>query len=74
MGGMVAIKIFRILRGKSQFKLSLETLIPNYRLSLLENGKADPTPVELEKLVAALKTTPEMLTRDCVEALTGGNS
>ena len=61
---MISIKILRLLRAKSQFKLSLETEIPNYRLSLLEHGKAEPTPDELEKIAEALETTPEVLRRE----------
>ena len=59
---LVLIKFFRLLRGKSQFQLSLDTQIPSYRLSVLENGKALPTEDELERLASALETTPERLT------------
>lgn len=60
---IISIKLFRLLRGKSQFQLSLETQIPSYRLSVLENGKAVPKQGELERLATALQTTPENLTK-----------
>ena len=58
---MISLKIFRLLRGKNQFELSLETQIPSYRLSLLENGKAEPKAEELKRLAKALETTTERL-------------
>ena len=61
---MKALKFFRLLGQKSQFELSLETLIPSYRLSKLENGQAKPTPEELQKLADALKATPDVLQGD----------
>lgn len=64
---MESIKFFRLLRGKSQFQLSLETQIPSYRLSVLENGKAVPTRRELEQLSAALQTSPENLMKRVTE-------
>ncbi len=66
---MKNIKALRLLREKSQFDLSLDTKIPNYRLSLLETGKAEPRPDELERLAKALDTLPEILTRDFSEEL-----
>ena len=69
---MLSIKFIRILRGKSQFQVSLETEIPSYRLSLIESGKVDPRPQELRKLAEALQTTPEVLKREVSEeALVG---
>ncbi len=59
---IVLIKFFRLLRGKSQFQLSLDTQIPSYRLSVLENDKAIPTEDELTRLASALEVTPEKLT------------
>ena len=59
---IVLIKFFRLLRGKSQFQLSLDTQIASYRLSILENDKAIPTEDELERLASALEATPEKLT------------
>ena len=69
---MLSIKFIRILRGKSQFQVSLETEIPSYRLSILESGKADPRPEELRKLAEALGTTPKVLRKEISEeALVG---
>ncbi|MCH7803561.1 MAG: helix-turn-helix transcriptional regulator [Acidobacteria bacterium] len=64
---MEGLKFFRLLRGKSQFQLSLEAKIPSYRLSRLENGKVQPTPDELERLATALGTTTEVLRREITE-------
>ncbi len=64
---MKSIKFFRLLRGKSQFQLSLETQIPSYRLSVLENGKDVPKQEELERLSSALEATPERLTGEISE-------
>jgi len=64
---MTWIKIFRNLRRKSQFELSLATRIPSYRLSRLENGLVDPTEEELERLAIALDTSPEMLKKEISE-------
>lgn len=61
---MKALKFFRMLGQQSQFELSLETQIPSYRLSRLENGQAEPTPEELQKLTDALKATPDVLQGD----------
>ena len=58
---MLSLKVIRLLRGKNQFELSLETKIPNYRLSILENGKAVPKADELKRLARALGTTPDRL-------------
>jgi len=55
------IKFFRLLRGLSQFQLSLEAKIPSYRLSILENGRDEPTEEELARLASALEATPERL-------------
>lgn len=64
---MKNIKFVRILRGKSQFQLSLLTEIPSYRLSVIENDKVAPTEGELQRLAAALQTTPENLAREVSE-------
>jgi len=70
---MLSIKFIRILRGKSQFQVSLETEIPSYRWSLIESSKVDPRPQELRKLAEALQTTPEVLKREISEeVLVGG--
>ena len=58
---LVLIKFFRLLRGMSQFQLSLETQIPSYRLSILEHDKDVPTEDELARLASALEVTPEKL-------------
>lgn len=58
---MKTIKLLRIFGHKSQFQLSLETEIPSYRLSRIENGKVDPTSDELDRLAGALNTTSERL-------------
>ncbi len=57
-------KFVRILRCKSQFQVSLLTEIPSYRLSVIESGKVTPTEGELQRLAAALDTTPENLVRE----------
>ena len=69
---MKSIKIFRLLRGKSQFELSLETRIPSYRLSNFENGRMEPNLDELQRLAEALETTTESLRKEISEeALVG---
>ena len=65
--GMISIKILRLLQGKSQFQLSLETQIPSYRLSVLENGRAEPKQEELRRLAEALGTKPEVLRHEVSE-------
>ncbi len=69
---MESIKLLRLLRGKSQFELSLETRIPSYRLSVLENGKAEPKEEELRRLADALETTPEVLRKKISEEVLEG--
>ena len=64
---MESLKFFRYLRGKSQFQLSLETSIPSYRLSRLENGKVEPSTDELSRLAQALGVSPEQLQRQISE-------
>ncbi len=64
---MEKFRILRLLQGRSQFELGLATQIPSYRLSVLENGKVAPKEGELEKLAAALETTPEVLKRPVSE-------
>ena len=66
---MEGLKFFRLLRGKSQFQLSLEAKIPSYRLSRLENGKVAPTEDELLRLAVVLQTTTEALQRQVGEEL-----
>jgi len=64
---MLNAKFVRVLRGKTQHQVSLLTEIPSYRLSVIENGKVVPTKGELERLAAALQTTPENLAREVSE-------
>ncbi len=66
---MESLKFFRYLRGKSQFQLSLETRIPSYRLSRLENGKVEPSTDELSRLAQALGALPEQLKRQITEEM-----
>ncbi len=61
---MLNSKFVRMLRGKTQHQVSLLTEIPSYRLSVIESGKVIPTEEELERLAAALDTTPENLVRE----------
>ena len=58
---MKNLTIARILKSFSQWDLAGLTGIPNYRISLLETGKAQPKAEELEALAKALETTPELL-------------
>jgi len=55
------LKIRRLQEGVKQWDLSQKTGIPNYRLSNLENGRAEPKPEELEALAKALGTTTEAI-------------
>jgi len=64
---MESLKFFRHLRGKSQFQLSLESKIPTYRLSLLENGKSEASPEELMRLGEALGASPDQLKQQITE-------
>ncbi len=63
---MKNLKVARIDKGLSQWDLAGETGIPNYRISLIETGRAQPKPEELEALAKALETTPELLVDDRV--------
>ena len=58
---MLNFKIIRITRGVSQWDLSRETGIPNYRISLIENGRVQPKQEELELLAESLGTTVDVL-------------
>lgn len=55
--GMINLKIVRIVRRISQWDLAIRTGIPNYRLSLIETGRKDPTPEELSAIASALGTS-----------------
>ena len=69
---MLSLKLIRLLRGQSQFDLAVATLIPNYRLSLIENGKVEPSTDELSRLAQALGTLPEQLKRRITEEVLCG--
>ena len=60
---MLAIKILRLIRKKSQWELGQATQITNYKISQFECGKLEPTPEELQRLADALETSPETLTK-----------
>ncbi len=69
---MLSIKIFRLLRGQTQWELGQVARITNYKISQFECGKIQPTPDELDRLAAALRTTPEILRKEITEeALVG---
>lgn len=59
--GMLNLTIARIRKSFSQWDLAELTGIPNYRISLLETGRANPKADELEALAQALGTTVEIL-------------
>ncbi len=48
------LKIERLKQGVKQWDLSQKTSIPNYRISNLENGRAEPKPEELSILADVL--------------------
>ena len=58
---MLNLKIIRITKGVKQWDLSRETGIPNYRISLIENGRVQPKTEELEALAKALGSTVAIL-------------
>ena len=60
---MTALKLLRQIRGKSQWQLGIEAMVPNYKLSQFECGKLEPTPDELRRLASALGVLPEQLKR-----------
>jgi len=61
------LKIKRLQEGVKQWDLAQKTGIPNYRLSNLENGRAEPKPEELSILATALGVTVEEITGDFSE-------
>jgi transcriptional regulator with XRE-family HTH domain len=69
---MNPVKFIRLERRKSQFELSLETRIPSYHLSNLENGKAEPSLEELQRLAEALGTTMDSLRKEISEEVVVG--
>lgn len=64
---MKKLKFRRISQGEKQWDLARKTGIPNYRISNLENGRAEPKPEELSILAAALGVTVEEITGDFSE-------
>ena len=57
------IKIARIVRGISQWELAGLTGLPNYRLSLIENGKSKASGAEMQSILSALKI-PHLLSNE----------
>jgi len=66
-GAMKNLKITRILQGISQWDLATKTGIPNYRISLIENGRVEPKPGELKALAEALQTTTQAIKEEIGE-------
>jgi len=62
------LKFERITKRVSQWDLSQQTGIPNYRISLIENGRVKPRPEELTLLAKALGTTVEAIEGDYIGA------
>jgi len=58
---MLNLKLLRISKGVSQWDLSQKTGIPNYKISLIENGRVQPKQKELEELAKALGSTVAIL-------------
>ena len=61
------LKIERLKQGVKQWDLSQKTSIPNYRLSNLETGRAEPKPKELSVLAEALGVSVAQITGDFSE-------
>ncbi len=59
---METMKLIRLLRGLSQWDLSQRTGLPNYRISLIENGRIKPSKKELRILTKELETDVSVLT------------
>ncbi len=64
---MKKLKLTRIDKDISQWDLSQTTGIPNYRISLIENGRVEPKPEELKALAEALQTTPQAIEEEAGE-------
>ena len=62
-----ALKFYRLIRQMKQFDLAVQTHIPPYRLSLLENSKVEASADELLRLAQALDTSPEQLKKQINE-------
>ena len=58
---MKKIRLIRKIRDMKQWQLAAKAGLQNYRLCLIETGRAEPRPVELKAIAAALDTTPEVL-------------
>lgn len=65
---MRKLKIARIMRGMTQWDLAARTGIPNYRISLIENGRVEARSEELAKLAETLGTTPKALNQEMTRA------
>ena len=60
----LSLKMERLKRGLSQWDLSELTGIKNYRLSLIECGRTEPTDEECHILASALDLEPGMQAAD----------
>lgn len=56
-----SMKLVRESLGLSQYQLSQLTSIPNYRISLLENGWRKPTITEIKKIGEAMGVDLKLL-------------
>jgi transcriptional regulator with XRE-family HTH domain len=55
------LKEIRARRGMIQLRLSIETRIPQTKISLFENGWARPSPEEIRRMASVLEVAPEEL-------------
>jgi transcriptional regulator with XRE-family HTH domain len=60
---MLRLKLLRLSRGLSQFRLAQAVKICQGRYSLLERGLIEPDPKEREALAVALEASPATLFR-----------
>ena len=60
----IVIKLERIKKGLSQWNLSEKTGLRNYRNSLIECGRVQPTDVELRLIAGALGITISEISAD----------
>jgi len=67
MTKLTNLKHKRMFLGWKQWDLAQKSGIPNYKISNLENGRAEPKPEELSILAAALGVTVEEITGDFSE-------
>jgi len=56
-----SLKAVRALKSLSQWELAKITGIPNYRLSLIENGRIQPTEEEFSQIIDGLGVTEKEL-------------